>query len=111
MELLITVKRSEEIEGRTPRTLPATPAILSEIDQVCLATTQPQLERLIPPLRFASFLGTKDNTRRQGKSELAQLWKDMKRDTVSINGRVLKGELGPEAIVGALTRCILAQAS
>lgn len=34
----------------------------------------------------------------------------MKRDTVSINGRVLKGERGPEAIVGALTRCILAQA-
>ncbi|CAM9705643.1 unnamed protein product [Discosporangium mesarthrocarpum] len=33
----------------------------------------------------------------------------MQRDTVAINGRVLKGEGGPEAIVGALTRCILAQ--
>ena len=63
-----------------------------------------------PSPYIVSFAETKDNTRRQGKSELAQLWKDMKRDTVSINGRVLKGELGPEAIVGALTRCILAQA-
>lgn len=49
--------------------------------------------------------------RHEGKSALAQLWKDMKRDTVSINGLVLKGERGPEAIVGALTRCILAQVS
>ncbi|CAN0058879.1 unnamed protein product, partial [Phaeothamnion confervicola] len=48
---------------------------------------------------------------RRGKGELAQLWKDMKRDTVSINGRVLQGGRGPEAIVGALTRCVLAQAA
>ncbi|CAM9378501.1 unnamed protein product [Ectocarpus fasciculatus] len=48
--------------------------------------------------------------RGRGKSELAQLWKDMKRDTVSINGRVMTGERGPEGIIGALTRCILAQA-
>ncbi|CAM9620392.1 unnamed protein product [Scytosiphon promiscuus] len=48
--------------------------------------------------------------RGRGKSELAQLWKDMKRDTVSINGRVMTGEQGPEGIIGALTRCILAQA-
>ncbi|CAM9377322.1 unnamed protein product, partial [Hapterophycus canaliculatus] len=47
--------------------------------------------------------------RGRGKSELAQLWKDMKRDTVSINGRVMTGEQGPEGIIGALTRCILAQ--
>ncbi|CAN0527916.1 unnamed protein product [Ectocarpus sp. 8 AP-2014] len=33
----------------------------------------------------------------------------MKRDTVSINGRVMTGERGPEGIIGALTRCILAQ--
>lgn len=33
----------------------------------------------------------------------------MKRDTVSINGRVMTGEQGPEGIIGALTRCILAQ--
>lgn len=66
-----------------------------------------------------SFLGDKNTHesihRRQapgrgrGKSELAQLWKDMKRDTVSINGRVMTGEQGPEGIIGALTRCILAQ--
>jgi hypothetical protein len=33
----------------------------------------------------------------------------MRRDAVSINERVLRGEQGMEAIVGALTRCILAQ--
>lgn len=33
----------------------------------------------------------------------------MERDTVSINGRVMTGEQGPEGIIGALTRCILAQ--
>lgn len=49
------------------------------------------------------------SARGRGKSELAQLWKDMKRDTVSINGRVMTGEQGPEGIIGALTRCILAQ--
>jgi hypothetical protein len=33
----------------------------------------------------------------------------MRRDAVCINERVLRGEQGMEAIVGALTRCILAQ--
>lgn len=86
---------------------------LSEIDLAFLHSTDAPVsskDQSSLPLHLVSFAGTKDNSRRQGKSELAQLWKDMKRDTVSINGRVLKGELGPEAIVGALTRCILAQA-
>ena len=42
------------------------------------------------------------------QGELAQLWKDMARDKVCINGRVLYGEdaAGPEAILGALARTI-----
>jgi len=40
---------------------------------------------------------------------MQQLWKDMLRDTVSINGKVFNGDLlhGPEKIVGCLTRLIL----
>ena len=42
-------------------------------------------------------------------SGVAQLWKDMLRDSVSINGDIYKGDggHGPERIIGALTRCIL----
>ena len=39
---------------------------------------------------------------------IAQLWKDMQRDSVCLNGEVYNGgDLGPEAIVGALTRSII----
>ncbi|CAM9771181.1 unnamed protein product [Chrysoparadoxa australica] len=40
-----------------------------------------------------------------------QLAKDMTRDTVCINGTTLPGEHGIAALVGSLTRCLLAQAS
>jgi len=42
-------------------------------------------------------------------SGVAQLWKDMLRDSVSINGDIYKGDggHGPERIIGALARCIL----
>ena len=40
--------------------------------------------------------------------DIEQMWKDMKRDTVSINGSLLHGDsCGPEAIVGMLTRAIM----
>ena len=42
-------------------------------------------------------------------SGVAQLWKDMLRDSVSINGDLYKGDggHGPERIIGALARCIM----
>lgn len=42
--------------------------------------------------------------------DLVQLWKDMRRDIVSINGQDLYGESGPESIVGALARAIMNKA-
>jgi len=45
----------------------------------------------------------------EGIASISQLWKDLKRDTVSINGDVLIGdENGPERIFGSLTTKILA---
>ncbi|KAM3575550.1 hypothetical protein VYU27_002542 [Nannochloropsis oceanica] len=46
-------------------------------------------------------------------SALNQLWKDMMRDKVCINGQTIHGESGPEAILGALARTLskLAQKS
>ena len=41
-----------------------------------------------------------------GSSELTQLWKDLLRDKVCINGQVIYGESGPEAILGALARTL-----
>eukprot|EP00978_Attheya_sp_CCMP212_P007854 scaffold18267_cov53-Attheya_sp.AAC.3 len=40
---------------------------------------------------------------------MKQLWKDMRRDSVSINGKIYKGDdpHGPERIMGALARCIM----
>jgi len=40
---------------------------------------------------------------------MKQLWKDMLRDSVSINGKIYKGDdpHGPERIMGALARCIM----
>lgn len=38
--------------------------------------------------------------------ELTQLWKDMMRDKVCINGQIIHGEYGPEAILGALARVL-----
>lgn len=42
--------------------------------------------------------------------DLVQLWKDMRRDIVCINGQDLYGESGPESIVGALARAIMNKA-
>lgn len=57
--------------------------------------------------------GASGNTRafrEEGVSTgIAQLWKDMARDSITINGELYKGDAGhgPERIVGGLTRCIV----
>jgi len=44
----------------------------------------------------------------EGIASISQLWKDLKRDTVSINGHVIRGDTdGPERIFGSLTTAIL----
>jgi hypothetical protein len=44
---------------------------------------------------------------REGKNSQSQVFKDMRRDMVEINGVIYKGAEGAESIIGALTRCLL----
>jgi hypothetical protein len=56
------------------------------------------------------FLMDSPVNRPSSGADLAQLWKDMMRDKVCINGQVIYGESGPESILGALARSIVSLA-
>jgi hypothetical protein len=46
------------------------------------------------------------NSNNLGKESTSQVWKDLQRDRIIINGNEVTGEHGAEAMVGALVRCI-----